>query len=56
MIWPSQSALGDMVEQAGEHGWSTIEGDRHGIAGGADVAYLEDRDGFEVELVVPTST
>jgi hypothetical protein len=23
----------------------------HLIAGGADVAYLEDRDGFEVELV-----
>jgi hypothetical protein len=23
----------------------------HRIAGGADVAYLEDRDGFEVELV-----
>jgi hypothetical protein len=23
----------------------------HAISGGADVAYLEDRDGFEVELV-----
>ena len=47
----SQAALGDMVEQAAEHGWSTIDADRHGIAGGAEVAYLEDRDGFEVELV-----
>ena len=27
--------------------------DRHGIAGGAAVLYLEDRDGFEVELVAP---
>jgi len=27
--------------------------DRHPIAGGAHVVYLEDRDGFEVELVAP---
>ena len=40
-----------MVEQADLHGWSTMRADRHPIAGGADVAYLEDRDGFEVELV-----
>ena len=49
----SRSALDGMVEQAEEHGWSTIKADRHAIAGGADVAYLEDRDGFEVELVAP---
>ena len=31
-----------------------MPGDRHPIAGGAEVAYLEDRDGFEVELVAAT--
>ncbi|MEY2463623.1 MAG: hypothetical protein QOH64_1761 [Acidimicrobiaceae bacterium] len=49
----SASALNAIVGQAGEHGWSTLDADRHPIAGGADVAYLEDRDGFEVELVAP---
>jgi hypothetical protein len=29
--------------------------ERHPIAGGAKVAYLEDRDGFEVELVLMAS-
>jgi hypothetical protein len=28
----------------------------HRIAGGAEVAYLEDQDGFEVELVVANAT
>jgi catechol 2,3-dioxygenase-like lactoylglutathione lyase family enzyme len=32
----------------------TMPSDRHPIAGGAHVAYLEDRDGFEVELVSPS--
>ena len=45
--------LGAIVAAATDHGWSPLPGDRHPIAGGADVAYLEDRDGFEVELVVP---
>jgi catechol 2,3-dioxygenase-like lactoylglutathione lyase family enzyme len=49
----SQSALGELLEAAGEHGWTQIKADRHAIAGGADVGYLEDRDGFEVELVAP---
>jgi catechol 2,3-dioxygenase-like lactoylglutathione lyase family enzyme len=39
--------------EAAEYGWSTLPTDRHPIAGGAPVAYLEDRDGFEVELVAP---
>lgn len=45
--------LADMVGRAGDHGWSELPVDRHPIAGGAEVAYLEDRDGFEVELVAP---
>jgi catechol 2,3-dioxygenase-like lactoylglutathione lyase family enzyme len=44
------SAIGD---EAGSHGWSVLPRDRHPIAGGAEVMYLEDRDGFEVELVAP---
>jgi catechol 2,3-dioxygenase-like lactoylglutathione lyase family enzyme len=51
----SVDALQDVVERAGDHGWTQLPVDRHPIAGGAEVAYLEDRDGFEVELVAPLS-
>jgi catechol 2,3-dioxygenase-like lactoylglutathione lyase family enzyme len=45
-------SLADLVAEAPDHGWSLMSTDgAHAIAGGADVAYLEDRDGFEVELV-----
>ena len=47
----SASALDSITEQAADYGWSALPGDRHPIAGGAQVTYLEDRDGFEVELV-----
>jgi|SRR5437588_8941221 len=47
------SSLDDIVAEAREHGWSPMPADRHPIASGAQVAYLEDRDGFEVELVAP---
>jgi catechol 2,3-dioxygenase-like lactoylglutathione lyase family enzyme len=50
---PEAVELDALVASAGDHGWSPLPGDRHPIAGGADVAYLEDRDGFEVELVAP---
>jgi len=44
--------LADLLAEATAHGWSTMPTDgAHPIAGGADVVYLEDRDGFEVELV-----
>jgi catechol 2,3-dioxygenase-like lactoylglutathione lyase family enzyme len=49
----SVSALADLVKGAGDHGWTPLPVDRHPVAGGAEVAYLEDRDGFEVELVAP---
>jgi catechol 2,3-dioxygenase-like lactoylglutathione lyase family enzyme len=49
----SASALDDITGRAPDHGWSALPIDRHPIAGGAHVAYLEDRDGFEVELVAP---
>ena len=47
----SPQQLTAITQRAGEHGWSTLAGDRHPITGGAQVTYLEDRDGFEVELV-----
>jgi hypothetical protein len=47
----SVSALDSITEESPEYGWSALPGDRHPIAGGAQVTYLEDRDGFEVELV-----
>jgi catechol 2,3-dioxygenase-like lactoylglutathione lyase family enzyme len=50
----SAAALAEVAAHAPAHGWSTLPSDRHPIAGGADVAYLEDRDGFEVELVAPS--
>jgi catechol 2,3-dioxygenase-like lactoylglutathione lyase family enzyme len=48
---PPDVALVDLVAEATEHGWSRLEANGHPIAGGAEVAYLEDQDGFEVELV-----
>ena len=38
---------------APSHGWRLLFGDRHPFAGDPDhrAAYLEDADGFEVELV-----
>jgi catechol 2,3-dioxygenase-like lactoylglutathione lyase family enzyme len=47
----TSSTLIDVTERAPEHGWRALPGDRHPIVGGALVSYLEDRDGFEVELV-----
>ncbi|MGH7642965.1 MAG: VOC family protein [Candidatus Dormibacteria bacterium] len=43
----------DLVGRAGAHGWSLLFADRHPHAGGPEhyAAYLEDQDGFEVELV-----
>jgi catechol 2,3-dioxygenase-like lactoylglutathione lyase family enzyme len=49
----SPAALAGITAEAAEHGWSPMPTDRHPIAGAAQVAYLEDGDGFEVELVAP---
>ena len=47
-------ALHRLRADAVEHGWAELPlASAHPIAGGAQVVYLEDRDGFEVELVVP---
>lgn len=42
-----------LVAEASQHGWTLLFPERHPHAGGPDhyAAYLEDADGFEVELV-----
>ena len=44
-------SLDELAAAAPRHGWTSLPSDRHPIAGANQVAYLEDRDGFEVELV-----
>lgn len=43
----------ELVAEAERHGWRLMFADAHPFAGGAEhyAAYLEDEDGFEVELV-----
>jgi probable phosphoglycerate mutase len=50
----SADALEEITREAKAYGWRVFPGDRHQIAGGAEVSFLEDRDGFEVELVAPS--
>jgi hypothetical protein len=49
----SRVEVDGLVTEAGNHGWHLLFADRHPYAGGPDhyAAYLENRDGFEVELV-----
>lgn len=50
----NRAALDRLVAEAPAHGWSLLFADRHPYAGGERHAagYLENEDGFEVELVV----
>src|ERR1700744_245116 len=50
-----RAAVDRMVGEALLHGWRLLFADRHPYAGGEQhyAAYLEDRDGYEVELVAP---
>jgi catechol 2,3-dioxygenase-like lactoylglutathione lyase family enzyme len=47
----STAKLAEITGAATAFGWSIFPSERHAIAGGAEVVYMEDRDGFEVELV-----
>ncbi|MCZ2403811.1 VOC family protein [Paenarthrobacter sp. Z7-10] len=49
----SEENVERLARTAAAHGWSLLFGDRHPFAGGAGnyAAYLENREGFEVELV-----
>lgn len=49
----SRAEVDDLVVESGHHGWTLLFADRHPYAGGEQhyAAYLEDADGYEVELV-----
>jgi len=49
----SRDDVDSIVDEAAAHGWTVMFSDRHPFAGGDDhyAAYLENDDGFEVELV-----
>ncbi|WP_238012759.1 VOC family protein [Dactylosporangium sp. AC04546] len=50
--------LDALVAEAPAHGWRLLFADKHPFAGGPEhcAGYLEDRDGFEVELVATDVT
>ena len=50
----SADAADALVAEAAAHGWSLLFPETHPFAGGPDhyAAYLEDEDGFEVEVAV----
>jgi catechol 2,3-dioxygenase-like lactoylglutathione lyase family enzyme len=52
----SRALVDSVVTDAAGFGWTLLFPDTHPWAGGPDhyAAYLEDRDGFEVELVAAT--
>ncbi|GAB3477195.1 GNAT family N-acetyltransferase [Amycolatopsis cihanbeyliensis] len=54
---PSRRRLDELVARAAEHGWSPLFAERYPHAGGPEhyAAYLENPDGYEVELVAPGS-
>jgi catechol-2,3-dioxygenase len=53
----SRSAVDQLVTDAAAHGWTLMFPDRHPFAGGPDhyAAFLEDRQGYEVELIADWS-
>lgn len=49
---PSEEAVSDLVRRGPEHGWTQVDADtRHPLPAALSVAFLEDANGFEVELV-----
>lgn len=49
---PSPEKVAELVVEGPQHGWSQIDADtRHPLPAALSVAFLEDTDGFEVELV-----
>jgi catechol 2,3-dioxygenase-like lactoylglutathione lyase family enzyme len=54
----SAARITAIIDGASDHGWTTFGTDtdpRHPMPGEVAAAYLEDRDGFEVELIAPAS-
>ena len=52
----STDEVARLMDEAPEHGWRHLGDHRsHPLGGDQAVAYLEDRDGFEVELIAPAA-
>lgn len=53
LVAGSRADVDAIVDDAPQHGWTVMFPDRHPFAGGEDhyAAYLENDEGFEVELV-----
>jgi catechol 2,3-dioxygenase-like lactoylglutathione lyase family enzyme len=52
----SSAEIARLVAEADDHGWRRLGDDpRHPLGADQAVGYLEDRDGFEVELIAPTA-
>ena len=50
----STEAIARLLGEGPDHGWRRLgDDDRHPLPRNVSVAYLEDRDGFEVELIAP---
>jgi catechol 2,3-dioxygenase-like lactoylglutathione lyase family enzyme len=51
----NRAMVDTLTEQAPRHGWTLLFPERHPHAGGEHhyAAYLEDVDGFEIELIAP---
>lgn len=50
---PSADDLARLVAEGGAYGWTRLGGERHPFPPGTTTAFIEDADGFEVELVAP---
>ena len=51
----SPARIAELLAQAPDHGWRSVDADNgHKLSAEVTIAYLEDRDGFEVELVSST--
>ena len=49
-------AIAGLADAAGAHGWERLGGENgHPLPRDTSVLYLEDRDGFEVELIAPSA-
>ena len=53
----SAQRIAEIVAEASQNGWQSLEAThKHKLPKELKVAYLEDRDGFEVELIADTET
>jgi catechol 2,3-dioxygenase-like lactoylglutathione lyase family enzyme len=49
----SSAELARLVDRGAPYGWTPLDGGRHPFPPGTTTAFIEDVDGFEIELVAP---